>query len=107
MLAARDQENLAYSHQTNAASKPLNQSIRGLQSKTPGRGAAKTPFKKLVSDENDPAVFEAPKTSLNILARGDDNGLHDKRRDGKFNGNAFVTPVGMGLLLRQCLIRTD
>lgn len=96
MLAARDQENLAYSHQTNAANKPLNQGFRGLQPKTPGRAPAKTPFKKLLNDENHPGRFEGPKTGLKSLAKGgDDHGLQDKRRDGKFNSYALVTPVGM------------
>ena len=95
MLAARDQENLAYSYQTNAANKPLNQSFRALQSKTPGRTTAKTPFKKLLNDENHPGRFEGPKTGLKSLAKGDDHGVQDKRRDGKFNSYALVTPVGM------------
>jgi hypothetical protein len=101
MLAARDQENLVYSHQTNAASKPLNQSIRGPQSKTPGRQAAKTPFKKSVNDENNPAVFEGLRTGRKALAKGDANRLQDKQQDGKHKSNAFVTPIGRGTLLRD------
>ncbi|PWY69558.1 hypothetical protein BO70DRAFT_432510 [Aspergillus heteromorphus CBS 117.55] len=57
MLALRDQENLVHTHQTVAASKPLNQGARHLQPKTPGARAPKTPFKVPLNDENDPLAF--------------------------------------------------
>jgi hypothetical protein len=94
MLAARDQENLVYAHQTNAAGKPLNSGIRGLQSKTPGQRAPKTPFKTSLNDENKPTIFEAQKTGLKIGGKGYENGLQPEKRDGKLNTNAFVTPMG-------------
>ncbi|KAF5856313.1 hypothetical protein ETB97_007549 [Aspergillus alliaceus] len=84
MLALRDQENLVHAHQTVAASKPLNQSAKSLQPKTPGARAPKTPFKVPLNDENDPLAF-GKKTVKGL---------------GKQNGNAkpsvkdaFVTPV--------------
>lgn len=94
MLAARDQENLVYAHQTNAAGKPLNQSIRGLQSKTPGRQATKTPFKKSGNDENNPWNFEGPKANSKAVGKGVEHEPQDKRQNGKLNNNAFVTPMG-------------
>jgi len=66
MFSAFDQENLTHTHHTTAANKPLNQSIRALQPKTPGP-ASKTPFRAR-NDENAP---------LNT---------------GKAAKNAFVTP---------------
>ncbi len=94
MLAARDQENLVYSHQTNAANKPLNQGIGGLQSKIPRQRAPKTPFKTTLNDENNLAIFGNPKTGLKGLNKADDNGAQNKQKDGKLQGNAFVTPLG-------------
>lgn len=66
MLSVFDQENLANSHQTTAAGKPLNQTIRNLQSRTPGANL-KTPFR----------------------ARKDENRTVNT---GKTAQNAFVTP---------------
>ncbi len=94
MLAARDQENLVYSHQINAASKPLNQGIRGLPSNTPGQRIPKTPFKTSVNDENNATAFGAQKTGLKTLGKGDENRLQPKNKDGKLDSNAFVTPMG-------------
>lgn len=94
MLAARDQENLVYSHQTNAASKPLNQGIRGLQSKTPGQRVPKTPFKTSVNDENKAPLSGTQKTGLKALGKGDENRVQPKKKDGKLDSNAFVTPMG-------------
>lgn len=72
MLAARDQENLVYAHQSAAAGKPLN---RAFQPKIPGN-KLKTPFRPAKNDENHNLTFKKGKSSL------------DK--------NAFVTPVGAG-----------
>lgn len=66
MASIFDQENLATSHQTVAANKPLNQTIKALQPKTPGNNL-KTPFRGR-NDEN---------TFVNI---------------GKSTKNTFVTP---------------
>lgn len=92
MLAARDQENLVHSHQTVAASKPLNQSSRPLQAKTPGNKAPKTPFKIPLNDENNPLGFGAKKT-----VKAGNNQIENLLRQGK-DGNgqksAFVTPLG-------------
>ncbi|KAJ5743938.1 hypothetical protein N7533_008808 [Penicillium manginii] len=50
MLAIRDQENLVNTHQTAAAAKPMNQGMRQLAPKTPGR---QIPLR----DENNPLAF--------------------------------------------------
>lgn len=94
MLAANDQENLVYSHQTNASSKPLNQGIRGAQSKTPGQRAPKTPFRTWRNDENNPTAFEAQVKALKTLGKGDENGTHSIRKEGKLNSTGIVTPMG-------------
>jgi hypothetical protein len=101
MLAARDQENLVYSHQTNAASKPLNHGIQGLQPKTPGQRAPKTPFKPSFHDENNATNFGGQKTGLKALGRGDENRVQPKKKDGKLDSNSFVTPMGRAKLLRD------
>lgn len=78
MLAARDQENLVNAHQTTAAAKPLNQSTRALNPKTPSN--LKTPFRASRNDENRPIEFKGQKTVL---------------KDGptKLDKNAFMTPL--------------
>lgn len=77
MLAARDQENLVNAHQTTAASKPLNQSVRALNPKTPSN--FKTPFRAR-NDENKPIEFKGQKTVL-------------KDGPSKLDKNAFQTPA--------------
>jgi hypothetical protein len=101
MLAARDQENLVYSHQTNAASKPLHHGIRGLQPKTQGQRAPKTPFKALFNDENSATIFGGHKTGLKASGKGDENRVQPKKRDGKLESSAFVTPMGRAKLPRD------
>ncbi|PYI10568.1 hypothetical protein BO78DRAFT_393988 [Aspergillus sclerotiicarbonarius CBS 121057] len=83
MLAVRDQENLVHSHQTVAASKPLNQGVRHLQPKTPRTRAPKTPFKVPLNDENDPLAF-----GKNTVKAG------GKQKDNVslITKDAFVTP---------------
>ncbi|KAM3078545.1 hypothetical protein ACMFMG_006417 [Clarireedia jacksonii] len=85
MLAARDQENLVHGHQQVAASKPLNQSTRGLQPKTPGNKFPKTPLKVPLNDENAPTGFGGKGT-------GKGKGLGGK--DVTIDKNAFITPMG-------------
>jgi hypothetical protein len=89
MLAARDQENLVHGHQQVAASKPLNQSTRSLQPKTPGTRYPKTPLKVPLHDENAQTGFGG-KTGkgkgLENLATGKTGITFDK--------NAFITPMG-------------
>ncbi|RDW74122.1 hypothetical protein BP5796_07564 [Coleophoma crateriformis] len=80
MLAARDQENLVHGHQQVATSKPLNQSVRTLQPKTPGNRYPKTPLKIPIHDENAP-VGLGGKSVLGAKGKGLDK-------------NAFVTPLG-------------
>lgn len=91
MLAARDQENLVYGHQAAAASKPLNQSNRTLQPKTPGNKFPKTPLKIPLNDENAPTAFGGKS------GKGKGKGLESLMTGGKqganFDKNSFVTPV--------------
>lgn len=70
-----NQENLTYNHQQTAAAKPLNQGIKGLESKTPGPKAPKTPFRR--QDEN---TIQFNKSGL--------------KTGGKAKQDAFVTPAG-------------
>ena len=84
MLALRDQENLVHSHQTAAASKPLNQGTKHLPPKTPGTRAPRTPFKIPLNDENSQVVFG--KKSV--------KGNGNRNNDGKPAKDAFVTPSG-------------
>lgn len=99
MLAARDQENLIYSQQTNAANKPLNQGIRGLQSKTPGQRAPKTPFKTSMNAENKATLLGTQDISLKGLGKENENYLQPKKQDGNLDSKAFVTPMGREQLL--------
>jgi hypothetical protein len=98
MLAARDQENLVYTHQTNAVGKPLNQGVRGLHYKQAAERAPKTPFKASVNDETNPTGLGAQRTGLKTLGKREENCLQTKE-DGNFDGNAFVTPMGTRNLL--------
>ncbi|OJD17769.1 hypothetical protein AJ78_02178 [Emergomyces pasteurianus Ep9510] len=93
MLAARDQENLVHAHQTTAAAKPLNQSTRKLQPKTPGTKAPKTPFKLQLNDENNPLAFGEGGGGKKIGK--ENNGQHENKpgKDRNAGGNAFVTPM--------------
>ncbi|OAL28367.1 hypothetical protein AYO20_09484 [Fonsecaea nubica] len=78
ILASRDQENLIHAQQTTAAGKPLNQSARMLNPKTPGN--LKTPFRPAKNDENLPFRF---------------NGQKPMEKDGpsKLDKSTFVTPL--------------
>lgn len=84
MFAARvDQENTIHAHQQAAASKPLNQGLKGLTAKTPAR---KIPL----NDEN--ATEQFGKTGgLKTNGKGNKAG-----NGGKLDKNAFVTPAGAG-----------
>ncbi|CZR69163.1 uncharacterized protein PAC_19063 [Phialocephala subalpina] len=86
MLAVRDQENLVHGHQQVAASKPLNQTTRGLQPKTPGNKYPKTPLKIPLNDENVPTEFG--KTGK---GKGLENLISGKKT--AFDKNAFITPL--------------
>ncbi|RDL41360.1 Uncharacterized protein BP5553_01339 [Venustampulla echinocandica] len=95
MLAARDQENLVYGHQAAAASKPLNQSNRTLQPKTPGNKFPKTPLKIPLNDENAPTAFGGKSGK----GKGLENLMTGGKQGSNFDKNGFVTPVlGMGAL---------
>ncbi|KAI9697595.1 MAG: hypothetical protein M1836_004545 [Candelina mexicana] len=94
MLAARDQENLAYGHHTAAASKPLNQGSKQLAPKTPGNKAPKTPFKIPLNDENAIAGFGGGKTGLKTNIKGNENFNFGPSKGGAVDRNAFVTPLG-------------
>ncbi|KAL5048851.1 hypothetical protein BDW71DRAFT_10179 [Aspergillus fruticulosus] len=85
MLAVQDQENLVHTHQTVAASKPLNQGPRQLQPKTPGNRAPKTPFRVSLKDENDPLAFG--KKTVKTIGKHNENARPSVK-------DAFVTPMG-------------
>jgi hypothetical protein len=92
MLAAHhDQENLVHGQQTVAASKLLNQSVRGLAPKTPSNNGQKTT--KLPLNTEGKLNFNGRQTSRNHAKENENAPLEGKsRRADKF---AFVTPVGM------------
>ncbi|KAE8442644.1 hypothetical protein EG329_003001 [Mollisiaceae sp. DMI_Dod_QoI] len=87
MLAARDQENLVHGHQQVAASKPLNQTTRGLQPKTPGNKFPKTPLKIPLNDENAPTGF-----GRTGKGKGLENLISGKKVT-TFDKNSFITPL--------------
>lgn len=97
MLAARDQENLVHGHLQAAASKPLNQAVKGLQPKTPRNKYPKTPLKIPLNDENAPTGFGGKsgkgKGLENLVLGGKKNATLDK--------NDFVTPIGKGLFTER------
>ncbi|KAG0645393.1 hypothetical protein D0Z07_8993 [Hyphodiscus hymeniophilus] len=88
MFSTRDQENLVHGHQQVAASKPLNQSTRSLQPKTPGNKYPKTPLKIPLHDENAPAGFGGK----SVKGKGLENLATGKK--ATFNKDDFVTPMG-------------
>jgi hypothetical protein len=94
MLAARDQENLVHGHQQAAASKPLNQTIRGIPPKTPGNKYPKTPLKINLNNENEPAGFGG-KSVLVTKGKGHENLALGGKNGATFDKNAFITPIGM------------
>lgn len=81
MLARRDQENLVNTHQTTAAAKPLNQGVKQLPPKTPG----KTPFKVSLNDENNPLAF----------GKRTVKGNGPRQENAKPGKDVFATPMGM------------
>ncbi|CZS94048.1 uncharacterized protein RAG0_04079 [Rhynchosporium agropyri] len=89
MFAARDQENLVHGHHQAAASKPLNQTVRGLQPKTPGAKYPKTPLKISLNDENAPAGFGGKSVKGKGL-----EGLMTGKKGATFDKNDFITPMG-------------
>ncbi|KAF2435045.1 hypothetical protein EJ08DRAFT_675472 [Tothia fuscella] len=95
--ALADQENAVHAHQTAAAAKPLNAGVKGLNAKTPGNRAPKTPFKIPLNDENalgGPAGKSILKT--NGKGGGGDKvfGTVKKGGMGGDKNNVFVTPAG-------------
>lgn len=90
MFVARDQENLIHAQQTAAISKPLNQSNRQLQPKTPANKGQKTPFKGKLNDENNVLTFGAGKQGL--TGRRNQNG--DGGKPGLGDKPPLVTPMG-------------
>lgn len=94
MLAARDQENLVHAHQTTAANKPLNQSLRQLAPKTPGNKQTKTPFR--LRDENDPLGLPGKGNAGKPFGKSNENITLNTQKKGKatFDPSSFVTPLG-------------
>ncbi|KAI6090854.1 hypothetical protein F4821DRAFT_228023 [Hypoxylon rubiginosum] len=94
MLAARDQENLAFSHQNGAALKQQQGQVkRQLQPKTPGGRYANTPLKVPLNDENAAHAAGGAKSILGGRAKGNENALTSK--GGKsVNKSNLTTPSG-------------
>ena len=93
MFAAFDQENLAHTHHTVAAAKPLNQGIKAsVAPKTPGPKLPKTPFKVPLKDEHGRRYD--PKTSPLARDKGVENMLVPGKKNDGLDKQAFVTPVG-------------
>lgn len=95
MLAARDQENLVHGHQQAAASKSLNQNIRGTLPKTPGNKYPKTPLKVNLNDENEHTGFGVGRSVLGTKGKGLENLVLGGKNGTAFDKNAFITPMGM------------
>lgn len=94
MLSTRDQENLVHGHQQVAASKPLNQSTKSLQPKTPGNRYPKTPLKVPLHDENALTGFGGKTVRGKGLAN-----LGGDKIGTTFDKDAFVTPMGRSTFL--------
>ncbi|KAI8965666.1 hypothetical protein F5Y11DRAFT_344265 [Daldinia sp. FL1419] len=91
MLAARDQENLAFSHQNGAALKQQQGQVkRQLQPKTPGARYANTPIKVPLNDENGAG---GAKSILGGRSRGNENALTSKGGKSVNRAN-LATPSG-------------
>lgn len=99
MLAIRDQENLVHGHQQVAASKPLNQTTRGVAPKTPGNKYPKTPLKIPLRDENAPGGFGGGKSVLGVKGKGIENIGTTGKKGATFDKNAFTTPMGTSLMI--------
>lgn len=97
MFAALDKENLVHGHQTAAASKPQNQTVKHLPPKTPGNQVPKTPFKIPLNDENGPPRFG--KLGLEANSRGNENPTTGGGKGGFLQKNAFITPLGTDIIL--------
>lgn len=93
MLAARDQENLAFSHQAGAATKQPGQAMRQLQPKTPGARFPKTPLKVPLNDENANAGFGGKSV---LRTKGNNENISTARKGATGLGKSnLVTPLGM------------
>ncbi|KAI0379950.1 hypothetical protein F5Y04DRAFT_258784 [Hypomontagnella monticulosa] len=92
MLAARDQENLAFNRQNGAALKQQQgQSKRQLQPNTPGTRYAKTPLKIPLNDENAAHATGGAKSILAPRTRGNENTIMSKGLKGSTTSN-LATP---------------
>ncbi|KAI1138963.1 hypothetical protein F5Y05DRAFT_357020 [Hypoxylon sp. FL0543] len=86
MLAARDQENLAFNRQNGAALKQQQGQVkRQLQPNTPGARFAKTPLKVPLNDENAAHAAGGAKSVLGGRTRGNENTLTSKGKGLKTN----------------------
>jgi hypothetical protein len=89
MLAARaDQENAVHPQ----AAKQMNQAIKGLNAKTPGNRAPKTPFKIPLNDEN--VTFHAGKSAVKANGKGGGEKGLTAKKVGQVDKKAFITPAG-------------
>ncbi|KAJ1329411.1 hypothetical protein MN608_06145 [Microdochium nivale] len=85
MFAARDQENLAFHRQNNAAIKQLQ--------KTPGARYPRTPIKVPLNDENATHAIKGAKSIAGPRMGGNENILTAKANKGA-DKSQFVTPMG-------------
>ncbi|KAI2641820.1 hypothetical protein GGS26DRAFT_537035 [Hypomontagnella submonticulosa] len=92
MLAARDQENLAFNRQNGAALKQQQgQAKRQLQPNTPGARYAKTPLRVPLNDENAAHATGGAKSILAPRTRGNENTIMSKGPKGLGN-SSLATP---------------
>ncbi|EZF11985.1 hypothetical protein H112_06905 [Trichophyton rubrum D6] len=97
-IRGQGQENLVNAHQTAAASKPLNQGMRHLLPKTPGKLPPKTPFRLPLQDENRPLTFGkglGPGIGKSVVLKGQDENAALQGKEKGAEKNTLATPAGM------------
>ncbi|EZF92177.1 hypothetical protein H113_06963 [Trichophyton rubrum MR1459] len=96
-IRGQGQENLVNAHQTAAASKPLNQGMRHLLPKTPGKLPPKTPFRLPLQDENRPLTFGkglGPGIGKSVVLKGQDENAALQGKEKGAEKNTLATPAG-------------
>ncbi|EFE30739.1 uncharacterized protein ARB_02438 [Trichophyton benhamiae CBS 112371] len=96
-IRGQGQENLVNAHQTAAASKPLNQGVRHLLPKTPGKLPPKTPFRLPLHDENRPLTFGkglGAGIGKSVVLKGQDENAALQGKGKGADKKALATPAG-------------
>ncbi len=88
ILAAQDQENLTYIHQTAAAAKPFHQGYKAPGA--PPSKAFKTPLKPSLTNED--VFFKEGKPATRQIGKGNENIVIEAK--GGANKASFITPAG-------------